>query len=700
MQNPVIFDIICLMCPFSLITLFAAALLTNCADVAAAAFEKRSGTPFEIVGSVLRDDKNGAPHLNIADDTGGATIVDIENDPKWNSVRDGDILRIHGIVQLSTNGLTSARCRRLTILGHEDPAPPVAMDFSAFNSGRLDCRRINACGKLMEVFTDEIDPRYVYASLNCQGNIVYLTFRSDSISKEDLLRLRDAVITVTGTVLKYITVARRSLGRIISCQSLANIEINAPPPSDVFDVPPIPIEISNAATEILSMGRRRTEGTVIAVRSNRRIYLREKANATRCVTLATDKIPCYGDKIEVAGLPETDFYRINLTDADWRHLESSSFSIGQAKQTSIANLLTDEQGHPCIKHSYHGQLIRIEGLVIDQPRIESFQNILTLKDGDLTISIELTSAKDVLKETSVGCRISVTGICIVDTETWRPTAGFPHATGIVIVPRDADDIQVLSRPPWWTPRRFLILVLILFILLIAILGWNRFLQTMIKRKSHQLLREQLAKERVALRVSERTNLAVELHDALSQNLTGLAFQLATAKSALAADPTSLPRHLDTAERMLVSSRTELKRCLTDLRDNTLDEKDFDAAIRRTLLPVAGEAKTNISFNVSRQKLNDTTAHSILCIIRELAANAVLHGQATKLDIHGETDGHQLMFSVSDNGAGFDPSSRPGLAEGHFGLDGIRERIEHLNGTILIDSAPGRGTCVTISEIIL
>ena len=59
-----------------------------------------------------------------------------------------------------------------------------------------------------------------------------------------------------------------------------------------------------------------------------------------------------------------------------------------------------------------------------------------------------------------------------------------------------------------------------------------------------------------------------------------------------------------------------------------------------------------------------------------------------------------MFSVSDNGAGFDPSSRPGLAEGHFGLDGIRERIEHLNGTILIDSAPGRGTCVTISEIIL
>ena len=257
-----------------------------------------------------------------------------------------------------------------------------------------------------------------------------------------------------------------------------------------------------------------------------------------------------------AGIAQIKLFT-DLTDADWRLIESESHPIGQAKEISIAHLLTDEHGHPRINHSCHGRLVHIEGLVVDQPRIGGFQNILTLKDGDLTISIELTSAKDALKETSVGCRISVTGICIVETETWRPTAGFPHATGIVIVPRTAEDIEVLSRPPWWTPQRFLILILILSILLITIIGWNRFLQTLVKRKSHQLLREQLAKERVALRVSERTNLAVELHDALSQNLTGLAFQLATAKSALDADPTSLPRHLDTTERMLVSSRTEL-----------------------------------------------------------------------------------------------------------------------------------------------
>ena len=683
-----------------LAALSAATLLTNCADVATAAFEKRSGTPFEIVGSVLCGENNGSPHLNVSDETGGTLLVDITNDPKWKSVRNGDILRIRGIVLLSTNGIVDARCRQLTFIRHEDPPSPVEMDFTAFNAGRLDCRRVRVRGKLLEVFVDEIDPRYVYASLYSHGNVVYLTFNRIAAVHERLLRLRDAEVTAVGTISSSVANARRSLGRTINCRSPADLTIDTPPPANAFAVPTVPIESANAAFETLSAGRCRTIGTVIAIRSDRRVYLREKPGETRCVKLAAMPMPSYGELIEVAGLPETDFYRISLTDADWRSLGAGNPTNRPAERISIAHLLTDEQGRPRITSTHHGRLVRIEGLVVDQPSVGGFQNTLMLKDGELVIPIDLTSAKDALNETSVGCRVAVTGICIVETETWRPASSFPHATGVVIVPRMADDIVVLSRPPWWTPRRFLILIAVLLILLVAILVWNRVLQSVIRRKSHELMHEQLAKVRSELRVSERTNLAVELHDALSQNLTGLAFQLATAKSALSADPAALPHHLDTAERMLISSRTELKRCLSDLRDNMLDEKDFTAAIRRILIPVAGNATINVDFPVPRQKLDDTSAHAVLCIVRELAANAVMHGHATHLDIRGEIRAGQLVFSVSDNGGGFDPESRPGLAEGHFGLDGIRERVEHLNGALSIDSAPGRGTCVTVSEIAL
>ena len=56
------------------------------------------------------------------------------------------------------------------------------------------------------------------------------------------------------------------------------------------------------------------------------------------------------------------------------------------------------------------------------------------------------------------------------------------------------------------------------------------------------------------------------------------------------------------------------------------------------------------------------------------------------------------FNVSqdDNGCGFDPDDHPGIMQGHFGLQGIRERVMRFGGKIEIASAPGKGTKVTIS----
>ena len=56
----------------------------------------------------------------------------------------------------------------------------------------------------------------------------------------------------------------------------------------------------------------------------------------------------------------------------------------------------------------------------------------------------------------------------------------------------------------------------------------------------------------------------------------------------------------------------------------------------------------------------------------------------------------LRFSVRDNGCGFDPHSASGIAEGHYGLLGIQERIEALEGEFNIDSFPGKGTNVRMS----
>lgn len=83
------------------------------------------------------------------------------------------------------------------------------------------------------------------------------------------------------------------------------------------------------------------------------------------------------------------------------------------------------------------------------------------------------------------------------------------------------------------------------------------------------------------------------------------------------------------------------------------------------------------------------------IVRELAINAVRHGHATDIKVAGSIDGQALLFSVRDNGCGFDPDNVPGPQQGHFGLQGIRERIRKLNGSMTIDSSIGHGTRVAV-----
>ena len=57
--------------------------------------------------------------------------------------------------------------------------------------------------------------------------------------------------------------------------------------------------------------------------------------------------------------------------------------------------------------------------------------------------------------------------------------------------------------------------------------------------------------------------------------------------------------------------------------------------------------------------------------------------------------NELRFSIRDDGCGFAPADAPGISQGHYGLQGIRERIDRLGGSLDISSSKGRGTDVTI-----
>ena len=100
-----------------------------------------------------------------------------------------------------------------------------------------------------------------------------------------------------------------------------------------------------------------------------------------------------------------------------------------------------------------------------------------------------------------------------------------------------------------------------------------------------------------------------------------------------------------------------------------------------------------------QRHSDSQAHAVLSIVRELTANAICHGKAANVRIAGCLDGGRIVFSVRDDGTGFDPALCGGPTQGHFGLSGIRTRVKKLGGTLEIDSCQGKGTNVKVSILI-
>jgi signal transduction histidine kinase len=297
---------------------------------------------------------------------------------------------------------------------------------------------------------------------------------------------------------------------------------------------------------------------------------------------------------------------------------------------------------------------------------------------------------------TIGCTVEVDGTYITETDIWYPSCVFPHVRDIIIAVRTPKDVRITAYPPWWTPQRLFMLIGALLAVIFGVFAWNVTLRRRAELRGKELADEQIAHVSSELKVYERTRLAVELHDSLSQTLTGISMGIDSALD-IAGDATpGLKQRLMLTSKTVEACRKELRNCLWDLRSQALEENDMNDAIQLALGQIVSKKTLSIRFNVPRTRLSDNTTHTILRIIRELAANAVRHGHAAAIKIAGNIEGDKLRFSVRDDGCGFDPEHVPGIDDGHFGLQGIRERIDHLEGEMSIDSEPGRGTKVTVA----
>ena len=575
--------------------------------------------------------------------------------------------------------------------------PPEDADPADRLGTRYVNRYIRVQGTVTDIFRDDIDADFIYFVLESGGTQFFASIAYSLAPAEWTRRLTGATVRMTGVCESPEGILRPFMGCSLRCPDSDAVEIIRPSATTPFDYPELKAPSSASPQEIVGLGKRRISGTVLAICSDNVLLLRGEEGDLHRVALAKDQpIPRVHDRVVAGGKVQTDFYLINLTHAICAVVGHSEIIPDAAVDVSGHDILFNSRREKQAMPQFYGKALRLRGTLTNPSASRRSYDCLYINCDSVVVPVDIGAAGLNSADFPVGSVVSASGICLMDTENWSPAAPFSKITGFSLVARTADDIRLLSPPPWWTPVRIAAAVGILVFLLVCIGLWNVMLNRRVKRRTHELVRAKIARDRSDLKTDERTRLAVELHDSLSQNLSGLGCQLTATRQAMHENSSDAERRLETAETMLTSMRMELKRCLFDLRNDALEEQDFEKALLHTLAPVAGSARISLRFVVPRSQLDDSQAHAVLCIVRELTANAIRHGRAANVRIAGCLDEGQIVFSVSDDGTGFNPSLCDGPLQGHFGLSGVRTRVKKMNGRLEIDSQPEKGTHVKVA----
>ena len=554
---------------------------------------------------------------------------------------------------------------------------------------------VTAKGRLVGAYQDDVDETFAFLVLESNDGFTYafiMTNDTASVLKE-LQPLVGRKIAVSGHEITPTIVNRAVTKRQISFSSLANIRIASGEDCDPFAVASLS-KAPPSLDELAAPTPRKVAGTVIAKWQNKAI-LRVAAGESIIVEFRDGiDLPAVGESIEAAGTPVTDLYRIHLDEAIWKKSNVSRVQPDKPVDTPLKKIFR-HYGVFIMNPRLFGKTLCVKGMLREFVMDENGNKRLLLESDGFTIQIDCSNAPDA-SMIQLGSVVSATGVCVLDSDIWRPSAPFPKNKNIFLVARGPDDIVVLKKPPWWTPAKFIAAASVMGGVIVLILIWNASLRVLVRRRTREAIKAQERKLESELRVAERTRLAADLHDSFSQNLSVIGYHVAALQTSLAGADEASSGRLSTVAKMIKSCLIDLRRCLWDLRNDVLDEPDFAEAIRRTVEPVARDAELHIRFDGRRALLSDATAHALLNVVRELVANAVAHGGAKNVRIAGEVHAGGMSLSVRDDGCGFDPDKRPGTGDGHFGIDGIKARLERIGGTLAIESSPGNGTTVSVN----
>ena len=184
---------------------------------------------------------------------------------------------------------------------------------------------------------------------------------------------------------------------------------------------------------------------------------------------------------------------------------------------------------------------------------------------------------------------------------------------------------------------------------------------------------------------ERSRIARDLHDQIGQSLTALLLGLETGKDA------GVPGERARLKGLATQALEEVSRIALALRPSLLEALGLEAALRQYARDLATHGGVQVEVTVALPRLSRQVETVLYRVAQEALTNVVRHAHAHAASVVATATSRQVDLVVEDDGMGFDERAlEPGM---RLGLEGMRERVELVGGTLRVESAPGAGAAV-------
>ena len=403
--------------------------------------------------------------------------------------------------------------------------------------------------------------------------------------------------------------------------------------------------------EALDSGGKTAEiSGVVTLAADGRFFLQNASDGIK--VLSSAGLPAAGDRVTVSGSPSLEGGRVVFVARRWK--KTGVAAVPAARPVQAADLVdSDGEGANWLRVSVEGRAIGVT------------ENGFALNVDDVPVNVMASPLPDFLSDCErTHPKVKATGVAELMLDPSALLGDGGYVMGVKLNVASADDLELEPDLAYLAARRDRTFV-VAVAALVAVLAVGAIIFLVV------IFRQRRGMFRTRTIMAERKRMADDIHDTIEQHLVGAGMLL------------KLNRNKE-AQDVLVRAKREIRDIVWGLKNDDMMRLTPADMLRQ----LAHEENTKGICRVDTRleglpgTMDAAAMRDLSLIVRESIGNAVKHGGAKKIAISSDAPGNGgWRLRISNDGEPFDPETAPGAKEGHFGIEGMKQRARRIGATL-------------------